>query len=430
MLRTIASLQVQALDIDSAAQSVEDALSLGDELNDSWEQGSAWLQMAYVFQANGAVADAIEAAEQAEALFQDNGDSQGEGVAILAVANAQATLGDASVAASEASRALNRFQEADDARGKAQSLTVLCEAQAADGNLDAALQTAVLARDSWEDLYKGPAQAPALLTAAYACIEQAYAGMSNELSDQQVAEALSHSGEAVAACREDEEGNQELLAQSLSMLAQAMLLDGRPDEALENLEEALGLFREAKDLACEAETLCIASRAHTMRKNSEEARLAANNACELGRQLGDRVLEAQATALLRACGGLVEKEQASAWIIQSTSDQHRGAKTTPATFAQNVKPPETLSQMETSSGTRTNLVLDRVRRMSESLGLEEDVEVDAGLMQSGINSSMAIKLRTLLASHYPSVKVPSTLVFDYPSLMDVANFINSSIEPD
>jgi len=62
--------------------------------------------------------------------------------------------------------------------------------------------------------------------------------------------------------------------------------------------------------------------------------------------------------------------------------------------------------------------------MQEALSdlLGDHVELDSPLMASGLSSGMAMAMKGQLEEDF-SVMLPSTLLFDYPSVISVAEFI-------
>ena len=57
------------------------------------------------------------------------------------------------------------------------------------------------------------------------------------------------------------------------------------------------------------------------------------------------------------------------------------------------------------------------------IGDEEDIEVDTPLMQAGLTSNTAVLLRDEMTTVIPGVNLPPTLMFDYPSISAISEFI-------
>eukprot|EP00397_Hematodinium_sp_SG-2012_P000375 GEMP01000375.1.p1 GENE.GEMP01000375.1~~GEMP01000375.1.p1 ORF type:complete len:1958 (+),score=269.15 GEMP01000375.1:727-5874(+) len=69
-----------------------------------------------------------------------------------------------------------------------------------------------------------------------------------------------------------------------------------------------------------------------------------------------------------------------------------------------------------------SLVLELIQK---SLGY--DVDSDQPLAGAGIDSLFAIEFRNLLAAEFPSIVIPSTLIFDYPTVDDIASFLTDHL---
>merc|ERR1712151_1391534 len=54
---------------------------------------------------------------------------------------------------------------------------------------------------------------------------------------------------------------------------------------------------------------------------------------------------------------------------------------------------------------------------------EDDLEADTPLMEAGLTSNSAVLLRDELSKDIPGVNLPPTLIFDYPSITAMAEFI-------
>merc|ERR1712151_1237052 len=57
------------------------------------------------------------------------------------------------------------------------------------------------------------------------------------------------------------------------------------------------------------------------------------------------------------------------------------------------------------------------------IGDDEGVDADIPLMQAGLTSNTAVMLRDELSKDIPGINLPPTLMFDYPSIAAIADFI-------
>merc|ERR1719321_1553770 len=59
------------------------------------------------------------------------------------------------------------------------------------------------------------------------------------------------------------------------------------------------------------------------------------------------------------------------------------------------------------------------------MGLDEQLELDTPFMQAGLTSNTSVLLRDKLTQELPGINLPFTLVFDFPSISAVADFVRS-----
>merc|ERR1712050_238301 len=80
------------------------------------------------------------------------------------------------------------------------------------------------------------------------------------------------------------------------------------------------------------------------------------------------------------------------------------------------------------SGLDISVITEKVKTISAQLmGFDspDDLEVDAPFMESGLTSSTSVLLRDEIMAEMQGVNLPFTLVFDYPTVSAVADFIGS-----
>merc|ERR1712078_477140 len=83
-----------------------------------------------------------------------------------------------------------------------------------------------------------------------------------------------------------------------------------------------------------------------------------------------------------------------------------------------------LNKLDISGGLDPKVVSGQILEIAKGLiGEEEDVEVDAPLMESGLTSNTAVLLRDALTQTLPGINLPVTLVFDYPSIGAMTDLI-------
>merc|ERR1712048_122894 len=69
-------------------------------------------------------------------------------------------------------------------------------------------------------------------------------------------------------------------------------------------------------------------------------------------------------------------------------------------------------------------VIKKVKEVAMGIvGDDEDIEIDTPLMQAGLTSNTAVTLRDELSQELPGINLPPTLLFDYPSIQGISDFI-------
>merc|ERR1711908_139816 len=77
-----------------------------------------------------------------------------------------------------------------------------------------------------------------------------------------------------------------------------------------------------------------------------------------------------------------------------------------------------------SAGMDPTIVANKIQEIAVSIiGDDEGLDVDTPLMQAGLTSNTAVMLRDELSKDIPGVNLPPTLMFDYPSITAIAEFI-------
>merc|ERR1712203_68065 len=74
-------------------------------------------------------------------------------------------------------------------------------------------------------------------------------------------------------------------------------------------------------------------------------------------------------------------------------------------------------------GLDRQMVQENVRELAvQAIGLDDDVTLDGPLMDSGMDSLTAVSFRNSLSSTL-NIKLPSSLMFDYPTINEITNRI-------
>merc|ERR550537_620520 len=85
--------------------------------------------------------------------------------------------------------------------------------------------------------------------------------------------------------------------------------------------------------------------------------------------------------------------------------------------------------VDISGGVSEEMIKNKILEvLQENLGLDpEDFEDDTPMMQAGLTSGGAILLQSAMSVDFPTVKLPATLIFDYPSIKQIIGFIMEAL---
>mmetsp|Transcript_81795 Transcript_81795/g.215770 ORF Transcript_81795/g.215770 Transcript_81795/m.215770 type:complete len:164 (-) Transcript_81795:76-567(-) len=82
------------------------------------------------------------------------------------------------------------------------------------------------------------------------------------------------------------------------------------------------------------------------------------------------------------------------------------------------------SPLQVSAGMDVAVIRKKISELAMAIiGDGEDVEVDTPLLEAGLTSNTAVVLRDELSKDLPGIKLPPTLIFDYPSISSMADYV-------
>jgi len=213
----------------------------------------------------------------------------------------------------------------------------------------------------------------------------------------------------------EEVGQFELLGQVFYQNCRVLLIVGQEADARQAAGKARCLFKRIGDSTMEAETLLLLAQAeHRLDSSQDWASNAAHDALVMFQKADNQPAVDRTYQLfedlgiaLRVTGGV-----APAGAIMNAGPADGAAA---AAAAQSVAvvakglDPETVSQT--------------VQEMAKAaIGLDEEIFQDSPLMDSGLDSLTAVSFRNGLQQQL-GVKLPSSLMFDYPTMKDLSHRI-------
>mmetsp|Transcript_16408 Transcript_16408/g.52651 ORF Transcript_16408/g.52651 Transcript_16408/m.52651 type:complete len:465 (+) Transcript_16408:584-1978(+) len=451
----MATLQILGEQYDQALQSGQAASALFNTLEDVRSEASVAYRLSVVNHQRSDHRQALQLASRARELFGSAGMRASETMAMLAESYAKQSLGESESADKLMNEALLAAQKVGDKKGEAAAfmsmanmylsglqelkpesgLAALQKAEAAlreAGNadrmladtlhmmtlaylqlqeLDAALRPAHEAHVLFQRAGDKSGEADVLRIIANIELEQLYVERENPDQNRKrsqtmvrlQASSLRNAEKAVTVARQS--SGSSMLAMALHSLAQVFNACGRGDKGLEAAQEAERLFHEIQDLSREAHALIVAADSCAIAGDRQNAAAFVNRATAIFQELGDAAGEALAKSVLSAMAGM-KVESARALEDQPS-----------AAAADSVAAPPSVKAMDFS------IAQNMARETAfQAIGAEDEIDLDSPLMDVGLDSLAAISFREQLMA-MSGLKLPSSLVFDYPSLMTITQHL-------
>eukprot|EP00930_Biecheleria_cincta_P018014 TRINITY_DN14165_c0_g5_i1.p1 TRINITY_DN14165_c0_g5~~TRINITY_DN14165_c0_g5_i1.p1 ORF type:complete len:916 (+),score=241.04 TRINITY_DN14165_c0_g5_i1:255-2750(+) len=340
--------------------------------NQRWDgDASMLLAQAKVYAAEGKLEDALEAAREAQGLYHEHEDRMGEAKSMLQQADLKAVMKDYQQALRGAERAAELFERFGDEYNTSKALL-----------LAAQCRSELLAKQR-QTISKKPGRQ----------------GQKAPLPWEDLAKATKSSKQAAEAARKAKDASGE--AAALVVVAQVMMFNGaNSDEVMAVLEEALLLAVEADDARSEAQALSLQAQVHLDAGELQKSVRAAKQAEMLFRQGGELDGLRQVTEVLDKLRGFEFRVDDAP--VRALSGAAAAAQAAMPQIAYGPDPKEVRAMIQ-----------EVTKKM---VGSDNDIEDDLPLMDVGINSMNAVVFRNKLLSEFPGIELPTTLVFDFPSV--------------
>jgi len=453
-LNMMATVQEQKADRKAALKSYEKALQAFREANDWKSEGETLKNLANLHIEENLFGKALVSARVAVEVYEKD-DRGGPGLVsdgLIFLGRVHQKKGELKAAIARITEAQTILQESGDRRGEYDALRNLAEVYLANNEFKAALRVASEAREICEDLEYDEGVADTLATTANAHLSSLQHGSrrpppGSSKYVETMEKALKAAKESASmAAHSQMPGISALRGSALSTLADGLSMCKRYEEVVEVANEAVMLFRELGDFWSEAEVMLLSADAYFNIGKMDDARPAAEEAVDLFQYAGDAHGERLASELLAKIAPPVMMQQQQWLQMQQTMMQDLGhaAPQQPMGGAIPFQPKQAQvqqqamaggqsTQLERAAGAKVQLsglskeaLEGKIREVVLTLIGEEEQEglsIDEPLMNAGLTSNTAILFRDILTDEVQGVKLPPTLVFDYPSISDITDFI-------
>jgi len=405
--------------------------------------------------------DAVNICIDAREVFERVGAPQAEMSACLSLCQAQRANKKLDRAATAAKAAQEIAYQAEDEKGEAHAHSIMADVYMQDDKFDKAVRSAEHARRLWKGLEQLSAEASALNIIAQAHVNLQHKKESMELkgtlgqsNSDGWEKALRTATEALRISRElsDDEKGKLFTATALCTLAEIFLAKRSGDQALDHANEAVALFMEGGDELSAGHAWVFCAQADILKEDYDQARDDAREGLEIFKTASDERGQGYAQSVLDLVDRLAPAKQGSSpemmQMMQTMMAQMQsgGGASAPARWsgagptsqrqaqvavapaaaeaAPIVRKGGTASAIDVSQGLSVEVLSSKIKEVAMGIiGDDEDIEADTPLMQAGLTSNTAVLLRDEMISTIPGVHLPPTLMFDYPSIAAIADFI-------
>jgi len=381
--QSLASAHLHNKDYDTAERAARAARDICRK-EDLWQgDASGLLSMAEVLLAEDKLEESVETAKEAQGLYAEHKDRKGEAQSLLQVAKARLAGMHYEKALHAAERAHELFLRVNDQLGKCSALGVMAECR-----------SQLLQRQQQQS------------TAKFSRGKRA-TGVKAPLPWEELSRAAKVSKEATEAAKRV--GDLQAEASARCIMAQIHIFNGRPQsEILEALEEAMALAVEGGEPKIEGTALLLKAEVHLQAEELKDALNAARQA-QLLLKDADTASKAKVEEILDRLR-----------VHEFRVDEAPSARATYGGFD-----PRLAAMMPAMvSGPDPATVRATIQEVTRKMvGKEDDVEADMPLMDIGINSMNAVLFRNKLTSEFADIQLPTTLVFDYPTVKALSSLV-------
>eukprot|EP00931_Biecheleriopsis_adriatica_P103251 TRINITY_DN78110_c0_g1_i1.p1 TRINITY_DN78110_c0_g1~~TRINITY_DN78110_c0_g1_i1.p1 ORF type:complete len:852 (-),score=243.95 TRINITY_DN78110_c0_g1_i1:59-2527(-) len=420
VLQTAIEVLMAKGDVRAALEVASEVRRIAKDLGKRSNEAYAMLLQAQLHHASGQFETALSTVEEAQIIFQQVKDKKGEGSCWSVIADVRKSMGEKAEALRAARTTQVLYQQAGDKKSQAYAMkasTSLFVATASDQEaVRSANEALAVARASGE--LKAEVEMLNLVAqATLNAIIKTSQGMEDADAvmyiTQHEAQATKHAREAAAMARKL--GDKQMTGIATYSLAQCHAVAGRTAAACQAAFECRELLRQTWDRQGEAMAVLMQSESAVLNGQMQQGREWAKEAIEMFKALNDTDGAQKATQTLEQI-----EEFAGALGggrgYPAKAEEHRGPEETVVSAAPVQKKPALSPEKARDLAKKVAL---------EAIGGDEDVTLDDALMDIGLDSLAAIAFREQL-SHNSGIPLPSTLIFDYPSLSAVADHLVES----
>jgi len=422
-------INLAKFDDDAVMQTTVEQRAIFQELEDKSRAATCQLTIAGLTASEGRWDEAMSLAEEAQEWFQEVRDKEGESRALNFIAQFHLEQKDFDTAVEKAKEMRECLREYGCKVMEANACRVMCDFylqfEKPEEALRAAREGLTLVKKAMDK--RAIVEYNLLVANATMAIIQKEVGSG---AGKGIEKALRPAKDALTIAKSLSKGKNSLMGQALHMISMAQMLAVRITEAMAAAREAVDIFRALGLKDQEAASIVQIACIHYASGMQEKALDAAQEGLALAKECNSAETEKSASDLIEkiqgrprlsfeAVGGVMPSGVMMPAPPGGGAVLAGGAT---AAASEVVAKPKGLDPEE---------VQQAVQEMAKAaIGLEDELYLDSPLMDSGMDSLTAVSFRNGLQQNL-GVKLPSSLMFDYPTMKEVANrIVELSLEED
>mmetsp|Transcript_25041 Transcript_25041/g.54493 ORF Transcript_25041/g.54493 Transcript_25041/m.54493 type:complete len:553 (-) Transcript_25041:72-1730(-) len=454
-LQVILAVEMKWQMHESAAETARSLLDKSSKNGDSHEIAAAQFVSAEALLEAGNRDEAFRLASQALQSYEQLGDSLRSAECCRLAARMHFLAGEHDECIDLATKAKKLFEAAGETSSQAAAILLISKAYLASGQSTQALRSAEDADRLWRQCGDEVANIDALVMIANTklTICEESPGKAVFATMTSIVKSADY---ALARAKKLRPDDAACMASVLHMHARVLLKTNAPKGAWIAAKAAARNYKRVNDVVGRASALLLWSEADMQLGYLGDARNTADTAFAIFEQLGDDEGKNRALELMddinKAAGIPTRAEIAEQqrrqleWqqqqqlrlmqqaqtgvamppipdVLQTSVEEAQEKKEGAAVFQR------TGEALKVSAGMDVAVIRNKISEITTAiLGDMEGVEVDTPLMEAGLTSNTAMLLRDELSKDLPGIKLPPTLLFDYPSISTMADYIVDQAE--
>jgi len=396
ILHTIGQIQIERKELTEALSCVKEMIPVCMALDDPALEASAHHLAVTVHMQRERWSDAMKAAKEAKELLTKSGDKHAEGRALMVMSTVHRFLQESDQAVSTSTEAQFLFQKERDKRWEARALFEVAEVQALTQNFPAAHRAAKKSLALVQELDDRESQSTVLCLQANVQLsmffEQCLANPRRAPPQSAAEEAMRAQEKALDFVQRN--GDKKLAIPLNFGVAQVHIMCRRTAEAMTSIATAEQLCITQGDSQGEALAMILAAYCHVVDQKNPKATEVADKALALARKGDDTMGE---------------------WLANNVKDM--------------------VAKMDTGEGAAggegeidPEMLKLKIQDVANSLMGIESLAGDTPLMDAGLDSLSMVEFRNELVKEFPGVDLPGALLFDYPTVNALTDFVAEGIK--